>query len=57
MTLKQRGFSHDVTWKDFWTQRTRLSYIYIMLMPVVVLENLGGIRAFCFRELVKEPLS
>lgn len=51
MTLKQRGFSHDVTWKDFWTQRTRLSYIYVMLMPAVILESLEALELSVLKNL------
>jgi len=39
MTLRQLGFSNDVIWKDFWTERTRLSYIYTILILVVLTES------------------
>lgn len=38
-----------VTWKDFWTERTSLSCIYIMLMLVVLMESPGGISTCCFK--------
>lgn len=43
MTLRLLGFSSDVTWKDFWTERPRLSCIYIMLTLVGLMESPGAL--------------